>query len=818
MEDRFNAWKVETDKLRWTCDPDSLGVAGTAEVNQLEEKVIAQERAVSALRFGMSMPENDYNIFVSGQPRTGLTYLTRTFLKEAAKSESPPLDWCYVFNFRDPDRPKAISLPRGLARELARDMTELLADLRGDIPEVFESDEYRQRREEIIKKFTLARNEALGGLEKIVNQNGFILNMSQVGMMVVPAHEDKPMTEEDLEKLSEEEKGELRRRSELLQEEMNQTALRIRVMEREAKTKQKELESRMALHRIGHLIDELQEKYEKFRAVLTYLVEVKNDVIRNLDEFRPKEQPQAPFPLPQVEPDFTRYQVNVLIDNSEAEGAPVIYEINPTYNNLFGALERKASFGTVFTDFTMIRPGSIHRANGGYLVIQARDLLKWGLSWEALKRAIKNKEIIIEDPGEMMGIISTKNIKPEPIPLKIKIILIGEPYLYQMLHEYDDQFKLLFKVQAQLDDQVERHPDEQKMYISFVARMVKQRGLRHVDKTGLARILEYGVEVAGRRKKLTLKMALVRDILREADYWAAQDAAPMISGRHVETAIRRKNLRSALPEEKMREFVLDGYVNISTTGTRVGQVNGLSVYDFGDHSFGLPARITASISVGRQGVVNIDREAKLSGNFHTKGLLIMQGRLRAQYAQDYPLSLSASLVFEQSYSMVDGDSASAAEMFALLSGISGVPLKQSLAVTGAISQQGEIQPIGGVNQKIEGFFDLCLARGLTGDQGVIIPAANLPDLMLKNEVVDAARQGLFSIHAVRTADEALEILTDRPAGSRGDDGVFPEGSFNRLVEDRLKSLAEKARVHLKDEAGDGRKDEPSCSSCGAARV
>ena len=816
MDDSLNAWIVETDKLRWICDPDSLGVADTSEVNHLEDRVIAQERAVSALKFGMSMPENDYNIFVVGQPRTGLTFLTRTFLKEAAKNEPAPQDWCYVFNFREPDSPRAISLPRGMGRELARDMSELIEDFQSEIPEIFESDEYRHRREEIIKRFTQARNEVLAGLEKTVNENGFILNMSQMGMMVIPGLEGKPMTEEDLNNLSEDEKNELRRRSEILQEEMNQTAVFIRKMEKEAKGKQRELESRMALHRVGYLIDELQEKYENFRSVLTYLVEVKKDVIRNLDDFRPKEQPQTPIPMPPAEPDLIRYNVNVLIDNSEIEGAPVVYETNPSYNNLFGALERKASFGTVYTDFTMIRSGSIHRANGGYLVIQVRDLLKWGLSWESLKRAIKNREIVIEDPAEMMGVITTKSIKPKPIPLKVKIILIGEPYFYQMLYQYDDQFRTLFKVKAQLDDQVERKPEEQQMYISFAALMVKQRELRHIDKTGLARLLEYGVELSGRRKKLTLKMALIRDILREADYWAGQDGAAMITGTHIESALKQKKIRSALTEEKMREFILDGYVNTATEGKKVGQINGLSVYEMGDHSFGQPSRITASISPGRQGVVDIDREAKLSGNFHTKGLLIMQGCLRNRYAQEQPLSLSASLVFEQSYSMVDGDSASAAEMFTLLSGISETPLKQSLAVTGAISQQGEILPIGGVNQKIEGFFDLCQSRGLTGEQGVVIPKANVPDLMLKYEVIEAVKQGLFTVYAVETADEAIEILTDMPAGRRLEDGSFEEGSFNRAVDEKLRSLAQKAKAFLKDESGEkGGRDESPCSHCGA---
>ena len=818
MENGIRELSVPVEKLRWSCDPEALGLTGTDEITELKEEVIAQDRAVSALKFGMKMKGNDYNIFVAGGARTGLTYLTRSFLMEAAKNEQTPPDWCYVHNFKEPDRPHAISLPKGLAVELAKDMEELLECLKNEIPEVFESDDYRHRKEELVKKFTNERNQILQELEAKVTEAGFILNMSQVGMMIVPSKDGQPITEEGINELSEEQKAELRHKSEELQEEMNQSVQLIRRMERSLKDKQKDLDRRVALHAVGYLIDELQDKYKDQKAVLGYLLDVKNDVIKNLADFKTKEQPPTPFPMPQQEVDYSRYKVNVLIDNSELDGAPVVYESNPTYTNLFGAMERRASFGALFTDFTMIRPGSIHQANGGYLVMEARSLLKWMISWESLKRALKNKEITIEDPAEMFGMIATKGMKPSPIPLSIRIILTGEPFIYHLLYSQDEQFKKLFKVKAHLDDQVDRTQEELHKYASFAARVVQDKGLRHLDRTGVARLLEHGIELSGRQKKLTLKMSVIRDILREADYWASEDGADKIGRDHVDSAIRQRKFRSSLPEDKMQEFILDGYVNVDTDGSKVGQVNGLSVYDLGDYSFGRPSRITAAVSLGRAGVVAIDREAKLSGAIHTKGVLIMEGYLKGRYALDRPLSLAASLVFEQSYGMVDGDSASAAELYTLLSRISGVPLRQDLAVTGAISQAGEVQPIGGVNQKIEGFYEVCHSRGLTGTQGVIIPKANVPDLMLKGQVVEAVKEGKFTVYAVDHVDQALEILTGMPSGTRQEDGTFPEGTLSRLVEDKLQELADKAKESKDGENNDQKGDDgcaADCDGCGA---
>jgi predicted ATP-dependent protease len=653
-------------------------------------------------------------------------------------------------------------------------------------------------------------------LEEKVQEKGFLLNVSQQGMMIVPARDGEPMKEEDLKNLSDEEKENLRRTSEALHEDMNLAAMKIRQVEREVREEHHELDRSMVLGEVKYLFDDLKERYGPDQALEAYLDEALEDVANNLGDFKEQEEQKSPFPIPQQGPDFLKYKVNVFIDNTELEGAPVVFEANPTYTNLFGVIEKKSSFGAMYTDFTMVKAGSLHRANGGYLFMHARDLLKWYLSYEGLKRSLRNKKIVIEDQAEMLGLVSAKSIKPAPISLKIKIILIGEPFIYQILYSQDDQFQKLFKIKAHLDDQIDRNAEEIRKYAGFAARVVGQDGLLDVDKTGLARLLEYGAEVAGRQSKLTLKMAQVQDILREADVWARDNDAALISRDHVDQAIRHRKYRSSLPEDRLQEYLLEGYINVATTGLEIGQINGLSVYDLGDYQFGRPSRITASVAVGRKGVVNIDRESKLSGNLHTKGLLIMESYLRSLYAVRRPLSLAASLVFEQSYGRVDGDSASAAELFALLSELAQAPIRQGLAVTGSISQFGEIQPIGGVNQKIEGFFDLCQARGLTGEQGVIVPRANLKDLMLKGQVVNAVDEGRFKIWAVGRAEEALEILTDVPAGQRDESGRFPEGTLHRRVADRLEELADRAKKQEGNEKNQNNDsgDEPSgCEGC-----
>ena len=800
------------DQLRKTCNPDSLGFETTAEFPVRPVRVLAQERAVKALKFGMGMGGLDFNIFVAGPSKTGQTYITRTLVDEEARKRDIPPDWCYVQNFKNPEQPKAFSLPNGKGKELKKDIEELIHDVRNDVPEVFESEDYSKRKDELFKKFNQDRGQLLAHLEEKVSAEGFLLNVSQVGMVIMPALDGQPMDEETLKTLDEEQKKKLREKSEKLQSEMNNSVREIRQLEKNLRKKIKDLDKRIALFAVGHLIDDLQEKYEDHGQVLKYLKEIKEDIIRNIDDFKAKPAVPGPFPMAVTEPSFSRYEVNVLVDHSETKGAPVVYETNPTYPNLFGSIEKKAQFGALFTDFTMIRPGALHRANGGYLILKALDLLRSYFSYEALKRSLKNKKINIEDLGEQLGLISTKSLKPEPIPLSVKIILIGDPTIYHLLYSLDQDFPKMFKIKAQLDDEMDFQDGAGEDYLQYLAYCAQERGLRPIHKTGAARLLEYSSEISGRNYKLSLRLAEINDLIQEADYWAGQGLSAVIRDEDVDRAVAEKVFRSNLYEEKIQEAITRGTLKIATEGYRVGQVNGLSIYSLGDYLFGRPSRITANLSLGREGVVNIDREAKLSGSIHTKGVMILSGYLKETYAQDKPLSLSASLVFEQSYGLVDGDSASGAELLAILSALARVPIDQGIAVTGSISQKGEIQPIGGVNQKIEGFFEVCRARGLNGGQGVIIPEANQRDLMLKKELVQSVREGRFHIYAVSRVEEALEILTGKSAGKKKKDGTYPKNSVNFLIEKQLAAwneIARKATAEEKEGPGRGPDEEPA---------
>jgi len=789
----MNFKELTPKELRRICDPDDLGFETTEELAVGPDKVISQERAVRAILFGVGMDGLDYNIYVAGPPKAGMTYITRTLIEEIARGKNPPPDWCYIHNFKEPDCPKTLSLPSGKGTELKKDIEELIGDLQRDVPEVFESDDYAQRKDELLKKFNAERTEILTALEEKALGQGFILNVSQVGMVIMPAKDGQPMDEETLKSLNDEDKKQLREKSEVLQVEMNQVVRIIKNKEKDLRKKIKDLDKRVALFSVGHLIEELQEKYQEFPQVLKHLKDIKDDIIRNIDDFKAKPAPPGPFPMPNLEPSLTRYEVNVLIDHTETKGTPVVFETNPTYPNLFGTIEKQAQFGALVTDFSMIRPGSLHRANGGFLIIRALDLLRWYFSWEGLKRSLKNKQILIEDLGEQLGMFSTKTLKPEPIPLQVKILLIGEPYIYHLLYMWDQDFPKMFKVKAELDDQMDLEEAPLKEYIQYIARCCREKKLLPLHKSGAARLIEYSSELTGRNFKLSLQLPEINDLMQEAHYWATKEQSPLIRAEHIEKAVEEKIFRSNLYEEKLQEMITLGDIKVETDGYRVGQINGLSVYPMGDYQFGRPSRITANCSLGKDGVVDIDRESKLSGNIHTKGVMILSGYLKGKYALDKPLSLSASIAFEQSYGMVDGDSASGAELMALLSSLAQLPIFQGIAVTGSVSQKGEIQPIGGVNEKIEGFFEVCREKGLTGKQGVMIPEANVKDLMLKTKVVEAVREGRFHVFPISHIEQGLEILTGKKVGKKKRDATYPRNTINFRVEERLNKLNEISR-------------------------
>jgi lon-related putative ATP-dependent protease len=801
-------WELKPEDLRKVCAPESLGFETTAEVAALDDQVVAQYRAQHALEFGLGMKDPEFNIYVAGLARSGKTEMIKSYVDKMASREAPPPDYVYVFNFKEPEQPRTLRLDPGKGKILKNDLGELLNTLKVQIPDIFESEDYSNRREALVHQLTKARNLVLKELDERAGDQGFLLNISQTGMMIVPGKDGQPLSEEEIKALSEDEREELRRKSTALHSEMNDALRKIRKMEKEFQEAEKKLDQDVALFVVGHLIEELLEKYQGHTGVTDYLKEVQEDILKNIEDLkrRPGATP-SPFPFPAPESSFIQYEVNVFVDNSELKGAPVVLENNPTYPNVFGGIERRAQFGALVTDFTMIRSGAMHRANGGYLIMNALDLLKWYFSYEALKRSLKNKEIKIEDIGEQMGFITTKSLRPEAIPLNIKVVLIGSPWIYQILYNYDEDFHKLFKVKADFDSTMKRTEDHLQKLAAFLGSYCKKERLRPVHNTGVARLVEYASELVGHKEKLTLQVDDLSDIIKEANYWAGNNSHHDIRAEDVEKAIREKIYRSDLFEEKMQEFIEEGMLFIETSGAVVGQVNGLSVFFMSDHIFARPSRITCTISLGKEGVVAIERESKLSGNIHTKGVMILSSYLRSCFAQDKPLTLSAHLAFEQSYGMVDGDSASGAELSTLLSCLADIPLAQSIAMTGSVSQRGEFQPIGGVNWKIDGFFKVCKARGLDGSHGVIIPKANVQDLMLRPEVVEAVQEGKFHVWAVGHVNEALEILTGLPAGRRLPEGGFEPDSINFRADQKLRQLMEIAKELMKEEKSGQSKEE-----------
>ncbi len=794
--------ELNAQEVRLKVDPRTLGISSTDELEALEERIMAQERAVRALDFGLNFEDLDFHIYVAGTASLGASYITRSLVELQAAKRDTPSDWCYVYNFKDPDSPKALELPPGRGKELQKDMADLVENLRQRIPEAFEDEAYLTRKEKIIREFNFKRAKIFEELEKKVRAEGFILNVEPTGMMIIPAKEDgSPMTPQDVAELPEERKEELKRKSEELQKELNATARRIQQLEKELREQLKRLDREVALRIVESYIQELKEKYAGIPGVVDYLLQVQEDILKHLDDFRqrPAPPPPMPFPMPVPQPSFTRYEVNVFVDNSETKGAPVIFEPNPTYTNLFGAIERKAQFGALITDFTMLKAGSLHKANGGFLIVRAVDLLKYPFSWENLKRAIKTRKIYLEDLAEQIGIFTTKTLKPEPIPFRAKVILQGDPFIYHLLYLFDETFREVFKVKAHLDNWVDRDEQRTNQFLRAVAMMVKRDGLLPLDASALARLIEFSCELAGRQDKLSLEFPVIQDVIKEAHFWATREGASQITAAHLEKAVREREFRANLPEEHIQEMIEKDLLKIQVDGELSGSINGLSVYDLGDYSFGRPTRITANISLGKEGVINIEREADLSGKIHTKGVLILAGFLRERFVYDKPLTLTATICFEQSYSMVDGDSASSAELFALLSALAEAPIYQGIAVTGSISQKGDIQPVGGINKKIEGFYKVCKAKGFTGRQGVIIPQANVKELMLKDEIVEAIREGKFHVWAISRVEEGLEILTGKPAGERLPDGTYPEGTVFYLVDQKLRELAERARNFAKAE-------------------
>ncbi len=800
----IDALKVPPERLTSFCDPDSLGFETTDEIQPLEGTV-GQDRAVGALEFGLSIDVPGYNIYVVGFPGTGRTTTLEGFLRKVAKARSQPDDWCYVHNFHDPLQPIAVRLPAGMGRQLVEDIDELIRDCSRNIPRVFESADYRVRVDEAMGETQQRRDAITQQIESTSRKEGFAVQPSSLGLETTPLKDGRPLSREEYNQLPDEERDALRKAGDKLQQFINEKLTDLRQVEREAYRRRIQVDKDVMLAVVGPFFNEMKEKYQSEPNLVHYLDDMREDIASHMDDFRTQDGQQPPTDEHQErdlesEDRFLRYRVNVLVDHGPTQGAPVIIEYSPTYYNLFGRVEYRHRMGAAGTDLTMIRPGAIHLANGGYLAIPAKDLLDSPLAWDTLKRVLRSGETRIENIAEQFNPIPTSTLRPQPIPVAVKIVLIGTPILFSLLQRMDEDFRKLFKVKADFDISMERNDANRNFYASFVHNQCRDGNLRPFHKTAVSKIIDYASRLVEHQERLSTRFIDIADLTVEAEHWAGQDGdSPVVMDHHVGKAIKERIYRSNLTEERVQQYIDDGTIMIDTEGSVVGQINGISVLDMGDYAFGRPVRITARSSMGRGNVTNIDREAQMTGRTHNKGFLILTGYLMGKYGQDKPLPVRGTIGFEQTYDEVDGDSASSAELYALLSSLGDIPIKQGIAVTGSVNQRGEIQAIGGATHKIEGFFEVCKSKGLTGDQGVIIPKGNVNNLILNDEVTQAVKDGRFTVYAVESVEQGMEVLTGVPTGEPDDTGDYSEGTLNYAITQKLERLAAKA----KDLSGDG---------------
>jgi lon-related putative ATP-dependent protease len=790
-------------------DASLLAFDTTAELEDLEQ-VLGQPRAIEAMKFSMGIHASGYNIFALGPAGTGKRAVIQKYFEQQATQAPVPDDWCYVNNFEDQRKPKAISLPAGKGVVFRDDMNRLTGQLTTALSAAFESEEYQARRQSIDGELQEMQSEAFQGLQQEAQERGIALLRTPAGLAFAPMREGEVMPPERIQDLSPEERERLESEIEELQQELQKVVRQIPRWQRAVQDKLTKMNREMAEMAVDGLFDELRETYAAYPRILEHLDDVQEDVVENARDLMATGQQEEQLPamlrgtaLAQAAqegaPLLRRYRVNVVVDSSKAEGAPVLFEDNPTFQNLVGRVEHRAQMGALVTDLGLIKAGALHRANGGFLILDAHKVLTQPYAWEGLKRALQAGEVQIESVGQMLSLISTTSLEPEKIPLDIKVALFGEPQTYYLLYHLDPEFADLFKVQADFATTMDRNEGNQELYAKLIGTLARQAGLKPFERNGVARVIEHSARLLGDAKKLSIRRRDLSDLLRESNYWADQNDHEAVRAEDVQKAIEAQIFRADQMRERVQESIEREIVLIDTKGEQSGQVNGLAVLQLAGFAFGRPSRITARVWMGRGNVVDIEREVELSGPIHSKGVLILSAFLSERYAKENPLSLSASLVFEQSYGGVEGDSASSAELYALLSAIAEVPLKQSLAVTGSVNQHGRVQAIGGVNHKIEGFFDICRQQGLTGEQGVLIPASNVQHLMLRQDVVDAVEEGNFHVYAVESIDQGIELLTGLPAGERDEEGNFPEGTINSLVEQRLIELARKHRDFAKAE-------------------
>lgn len=819
---------LSLDELRWRCDTERFSFETTEDL-EAHDDIVGQDRAVEAIEFGMGIDKDGYNLFAHGPSGLGKHDTVERFLKKRAAEDETPPDWCYVHNFEVSNEPQVLQLPAGRGCELREDMESLIEELKAVIPAAFESEDYQTRRQAIDEEFQEKQEAAFEELQEEAEKQDVTVIRTPAGIALAPVRDGEVIPPDEFDQLPDEERETAEETIEELQGRFEEALRNVPKWERNRRKKLEALNEEVTEFAVGDLFEELRGRYEDEDDVLEYLEDVQADVIERASDImqavRMEQQPQMAQQMAQqmqaqqgggggpaapgmgqdsgdASPIFRRYKVNVLVDNGEQEGAPVVYEDHPTLENLVGQVEYVAQFGALMTDFNLIRDGALHRANGGYLVLDARKLLMNRLSWEQLKRALFSNEIRIESTRQILGMARTVSVEPEPIPLDVKIVLIGERRLYYLLSHLDPEFSELYKVSVDFEEQMGREEGIHDAYPALLASYIDEEELRPFDETGVAQVMEHAVRMAGDREKLTTHSESVKDLLREADYWAGKEDREVVTDADVRQALQAQKHRKGRIRDRMQEQIERETILIDTDGDHVGQINGLSVLKLDDFSFGKPSRITARVRMGKGEVTDIEREVDLGGPLHSKGVMILQGLLGARYAREKPLALSASLVFEQNYGGVDGDSATLAETLALLSELAEVPVRQDIALTGSLNQHGQVQAIGGVNDKIEGFFETCKRKGLTGEQGVMVPQSNVKNLMLDEEVVQAVQEGQFNIWAVETLDEAIELLTGMPAGERDDTGAYPEESFNARVDDRLEELAEKAKQFKEETGGD----------------
>jgi lon-related putative ATP-dependent protease len=800
------ARKLSTADLAWTCDSTKLDFETTGDLEPFEG-LLGQDRAAAAMEVGVALHRPGYNLFAAGPQGLGKHQQVRRFIEEQAAGEAAPSDWCYVYNFEQPYAPNALELPKGRGRALKRGLEQLVSDLKDVLSTAFEGEDYRARRQLIEQELKDRQQEAFGEIEREAEKEGIALLRTPMGFTFAPVRDGKVIRPEVYKTLPQEERDRIEARSQELQEKLQLLLQQVPVWVREVREKLRKLDEETASYAVSGLIDRFADDYADLPEVVAHLSAMKTDLVDNAEAIL--QAPDGPRNSGSENPETPaiqrRYGVNLIVDNADEDHAPIVYESNPTYDRLVGRIEHRAEMGALVTDFHLIRAGALHRANGGYLVIDARRLLSRPMAYEGLKQALRSGQARIESLAHMLGVLTTVSLQPEPIELKTKVILIGQRIVYYLLSEYDPEFQELFKVLVDFDERIARDDDRLMDYVRLVAGLVRKDELRPFERGAVARLLEYSARMAGEAAKLSTEVETLSDVLREADFRAGKNGRSVVAEDDLRAALDGREYRVDRLRERVQEEIRKNTILVDTEGTEVGQVNGLSVLSLGGFAFGRPSRITARVMLGRGEVVDIEREVKLGGPTHSKGVLILSGFLGGRFAERQPLSLSASLVFEQSYGGVEGDSASMAELCALMSCIAGTPVRQDLAITGSMNQRGDSQAIGGVNEKIEGFFDLCAARGLTGEQGVIIPRANEQHLMLHVRVRDAVEQGKFHIYSVAHVDEAASLLTGLSAGEQDHEGAFPEGSLNARVAARLKELAERRRAfadHLVNDSGD----------------